>query len=149
MSFLLLTRHTGAQLVGVGDGPAAAGDTGAADETRIEPGLEERVAAIMRALGGDGTGEDGTGVGSAAEGGAGDGGVVETGAKAAELPVIESFDASRDVIVVELPEGLSLSPEIAVRQDGDSSIVSIDGIDLARIRGAGPDAEEALRLVID
>lgn len=105
-------------------------------DTRIQEDLEDQVASIMRALGD--SGPDG-------RPGADDRPAPEP---RDDLPVFDGFDVARDVIVIEIPDGLTDLPEVTVRGLDDGSIVSVGGTDIARIRGAHPRAEDAVRLVV-
>ncbi len=130
MSYTLLGRFpvlrtAGGEAAGMPEGGTAV----ARLDTQIEPDLEERVTSIMRTLSGAGGGDAPQEPEDA-------------------LPVIDSFDAARDVIVVELPGHLADVAEIEVRADGTGSIVSIGGTDIARVLGAIPSPEEAVRLVV-
>ncbi len=73
-----------------------------------------------------------------------------TGAKDADgLPVVDAFEPGRDVIVVELGTAANADPDITMRREPDCDVLSLDGVDVARIHaaaGAAPGADD-VRLV--
>ena len=60
---------------------------------------------------------------------------------------LDAFDPASDVIVVELPVGMT-DPDVSVTDDNGTSVVSLDGAEVARVQSVnGPLTADAVRLV--
>ncbi|MFC3141970.1 hypothetical protein [Psychromarinibacter halotolerans] len=60
---------------------------------------------------------------------------------------LDAFDPASDVIVVELPVGMT-DPDVSVTDDNGTSVVSLDGAEIARVQSVnGPLTADAVRIV--